>query len=273
MSAKLVRLPCLVRDFENGYDAPLMEIDGCVETSFSYERLPSILYKNPIHLVEVIFFPKCQWHMNSLTFAYMVLFTFEQFHLYTFLCRDNRNHPRMRRIEAKNLLIQDNIRRTSHVTPEQWVVKLGDDEYIGLTRNGPRMMSSEQWCHYAQLELLKWANDNEIYFNHDVVMKRVIRMLHRSRLSEWFFHGKVVNLTEFAPAPLYRHIPIKTAISPNEIKVDTTTLLKPVMKWDCQAMPSRMYIDLSPRLGSHANLFIFHFESLLPPSVVSLFSF
>lgn len=205
MSATLVRLPCQIKDFDNDTIAPLYSEKGVVETTFSLAWLPKIQYKNILHLIEIIFDHRQIWCMDSLVYAYIVIFALERYALRYFFRHDNREIPRLKRITVDNLKINFNIRRTSHVIPEQWVVELGQNEYIGLTRNGPRIMTKIQWCHYTQLELLRWSRQTTNYFGTDKFVKSRIRMDYvDDELNKWMFDTKIIDLTHFSGMPVYR---------------------------------------------------------------------
>lgn len=141
MSTRLLRLPCRILTLSDKLHSPLFEWDGRLNTSFPLEYLPNIPYNNPIELIFVLFHPRHIWHVSSLTFAYMIIFSFEPFLLSKFLYQDNRKHPRLRKIVPANGFIRSNIRKTSYSEPICWVVQLNDREYMGLTRSGPRIMS------------------------------------------------------------------------------------------------------------------------------------
>lgn len=205
MSATLLRLPCRIKDFDNDNIAPLYSEKGVIETTFSVARLPRIRYRNILHLLEMIFPHYQNWYMDSLVYAYIVIFALGRYALRYFFHHDNREFPRLKRITVDNLKLSFNIHRTSHVLPEQWVVEIGKNEYIGLTRNGPRLMTRMQWCHYTQLELLRWSKQTANYFGTDSFVKSHIRCDHREdKLNKWFFDNETVDLVDFSGMPLYR---------------------------------------------------------------------
>jgi hypothetical protein len=144
--------------------------------------------------------------MDSLIFAYLVIHLFERFQLADFFFTDHRDHPRLRHITTANLALRRYLPATSYTHFRQWVVKVGDNEYLGLTTSGPRIMSAVHWAHYSQIQLLRWSKVQKIEFSMDKFTRSLINDLHHlDKLNLWRFQGSsTVNLGDFTPTPIPR---------------------------------------------------------------------
>lgn len=208
MSEKLLLLPCVVPNWKQSLHMPLSVDDGKIITNFSLKRLPRIHYFNVIHLLHIIFGNCEKWFMDSLTFAYATLQIFEQFYLASFLFRDNRKHARIKCICSSNLVLRKYLPATSYVQREQWVVEIGENEYLGLTTSGPRILSAEHWAHYCRLKMLEWSKSDKDQFKFDNFTRISIENLNeKNKLNLWTMRGNAtINLDDFIVFPIPRLI-------------------------------------------------------------------
>jgi len=66
------------------------------------------------------------------------------------------------RYTVKDVTLHSLLRNSSCTAKSQWVIKTGLDQYLGMTRNGPKIYSDLEWRTHMANGINSWLRDDEL---------------------------------------------------------------------------------------------------------------
>jgi len=78
---------------------------------------------------------------------------------------------------TKDVTLHSLLQKSTCTAKSQWVIKTGMDQYLGMTKNGPKFHSDLEWRTHIADGINDWIRDVEKCFSDDTLLQRALRGL------------------------------------------------------------------------------------------------